>query len=201
LEKHLDQPLANETILKVKEDAQNAAGDHIERLAKAGLTAQRRMKKVEAVAATAATAVLQESSVWGYSTPGQTGAIEAANAARIAMKWAARVKGEPARPSAKKERAAQAALLRDIFGPLPFRKVNIDPAWVAWNNGTVKSLAEAAYSERALPTGTFDLDLLGVLADALEDCGCTATDLVTHLRGPGSHVRGCWAIDLLTARE
>jgi len=100
-----------------------------------------------------------------------------------------------------RERAAQAALLRDVFGPLPFRKVKIDPAWLAWNNGTVKRLAEAAYAERALPAGTFDPDLLGVLADALEDCGCTAPDLVTHLRGPGPHVRGCWAIDVLTGRK
>src|SRR5262245_55718891 len=31
----------------------------------------------------------------------------------------------------------QSALLRDIIGPLPFRPVAIDPAWLRWNNGTV----------------------------------------------------------------
>jgi hypothetical protein len=33
---------------------------------------------------------------------------------------------------------------------------------------------------------------LQVLADALEDAGCTDADVLGHLRGPGVHVRGCW---------
>jgi hypothetical protein len=38
---------------------------------------------------------------------------------------------------------------------------------------------------------------MGVLADALEESGCTDADILTHLRGPGPHVRGCWCVDLL----
>src|SRR5262249_3553775 len=34
-----------------------------------------------------------------------------------------------------------------------------------------------------------------VLADALEDAGCTDAKLIRHLRSEGPHVRGCWALD------
>jgi len=93
-----------------------------------------------------------------------------------------------------------ADLLRDLVGN-PFRLLHLDPSILAWHDSIVPKLAQATYDARILPAGTFEPDLLGVLADALEDCGCTAADLVTHLRGPGPHVRGCWAIDLLTDRE
>jgi hypothetical protein len=99
------------------------------------------------------------------------------------------------------EREAQAALLRDIFAnpfhPLP----PIDPAWLAWHDGVVKRLAQAAYEHRQLPTGHLDSARLAVLADALEDAGCSDADLLDHLRGPGPHVRGCWAVDLLSCRD
>jgi hypothetical protein len=36
---------------------------------------------------------------------------------------------------------------------------------------------------------------LAVLADALEEVGCTNADLLRHLRKGGLHVRGCWALD------
>jgi hypothetical protein len=39
-----------------------------------------------------------------------------------------------------------------------------------------------------------------VLADALEGAGCDNPDLLGHLRGPGPHVRGCWALDLLLGK-
>jgi hypothetical protein len=40
-----------------------------------------------------------------------------------------------------------------------------------------------------------------VAADALEEGGCTDQVILDHLRGPGPHVRGCWPVDLLLARE
>jgi hypothetical protein len=92
------------------------------------------------------------------------------------------------------ERAAQAALLRDLFGPLPFHRVSLDPAWLTWNDGTVVKMAQVVYEERAF-------DRLPVLADALEEAGCTSRDILDHLRGPGPHVRGCWAVDLLLGKE
>jgi hypothetical protein len=90
----------------------------------------------------------------------------------------------------------QAALLRDIFRP--FRPVTLDPAW---GTPLVVALAQAVYEERELPAGTLDPARLAVLADALEDAGCTNSDILAHLRGPGPHVRGCWAADLLLGKE
>ena len=93
----------------------------------------------------------------------------------------------------KAERLAQADLVRDLFGPLPFRPVSVNRAWLAWDGGTVAKLAAATYEERAF-------DRLPILADALEEAGCADPDLLGHLRGPGPHVRGCWAVDLLSAK-
>jgi hypothetical protein len=92
-----------------------------------------------------------------------------------------------------RERSAQCHLLCDLFGN-PFRPAAADPAWLAWNDGTVRRLAEALYQERAF-------DRLPVLADALEEAGCTDPDLLDHLRGPGPHYRGCWVVDLLLGKS
>jgi hypothetical protein len=82
-------------------------------------------------------------------------------------------------------------LLRDIFGPMPFRPVTFAPAW---RTATVTSLAQAIYEERAF-------DRLPILADALEDAGCTHTDILNHCRQPGGHVRGCWVVDLVLGKS
>jgi hypothetical protein len=95
-----------------------------------------------------------------------------------------------------KERSAQAALVRDIFGN-PFRAVALDPSWPT---PTVASLAQTAYDERLLPSGPLDPARLAVLADALEDAGCTGQAILDHLRAAGPHVRGCWAVDLVLAK-
>jgi hypothetical protein len=46
-----------------------------------------------------------------------------------------------------------------------------------------------------------DFGALPVLADALEEAGCDESELLDHLRGPGPHVRGCWALDLALGME
>ena len=54
-----------------------------------------------------------------------------------------------------------------------------------------------------LALATYDVrtfDHLPVLVDAFEDAGCADADLLGHLRGPGPHVRGCWAVDLLLGK-
>jgi hypothetical protein len=81
---------------------------------------------------------------------------------------------------------AQRDLIRDIFGN-PFRRAVMLPAW---RTETVTRLARWAYDERAF-------DTLPVLADALEDAGCDTPALLEHLREPGPHARGCWALDLI----
>jgi hypothetical protein len=105
----------------------------------------------------------------------------------------------PLPPAAAAEAAEHAGLLRDVVGN-PFRPVAVDPTWLAWQGGTVTSLAQAAYDERRLPSGHLDTVRLAVLADALEEAGCVEADLLGHLRRPGPHVRGCWPVDLLLAK-
>ncbi len=95
------------------------------------------------------------------------------------------------------ESLEQSRLLRDIFGN-PFRPLSINPVWLT---PTVTNLAATAYEERALPSGELDNARLAVLADALEEVGYDNADILNHLRGPGPHVRGCWAVDLLLGKE
>jgi hypothetical protein len=92
------------------------------------------------------------------------------------------------------ERAAQADLPRDIFGPLPFRDVQIDQAWVTWNDGTVRRIAQGIYDEKAFGR-------MVILADALLESGCDCEEMIEHCREQGTvHVRGCWCLDLLLGK-
>ena len=92
------------------------------------------------------------------------------------------------------ERNMQCSLLRDIFGN-PFRP---PPAmafsWLSWNDDTILKLAQAIYDDRVF-------DRLPILADALEEAGCTNADILNHCRQPGEHVRGCWVVDLLLGKS
>jgi len=40
-----------------------------------------------------------------------------------------------------------------------------------------------------------------ILADALEEAGCTSRDILDHCRGPGQHVKGCHVLALLLEKE
>jgi hypothetical protein len=33
------------------------------------------------------------------------------------------------------------------------------------------------------------------------DAGCDSDEIITHCRGDGPHVRGCWVVDLLLGKE
>jgi hypothetical protein len=100
----------------------------------------------------------------------------------------------------QKEFEVQRHLSRCIFGSPSCPQPPFSPSLLAWSDGLVVKLAEAAYQERSLPSGELDRDRLAVLADALEEVG--ADDLLLgHLRGPGPHVRGCFVTDMLTGRE
>ncbi len=83
-----------------------------------------------------------------------------------------------------------AARLRDIFGPLPFRTVSVERTVLEWNDRTVPKIAKALYDEP-------DFTRLPILADALEEAGCANHEILSHCRGPGSHYRGCWCVDLI----
>ena len=62
-------------------------------------------------------------------------------------------------------------------------------------------MAQAIYDERELPSGHLDAARLAVLADMLEEAGCTDPELLGHLRGPGPHVLGCWALDAVLGKS
>ena len=72
----------------------------------------------------------------------------------------------------------------------PFRPVVVHPDWLT---PTVVGIAAAI-------DVTLAIDRLPILADALQDAGCTQIALLDHVRGPNVHVRGCWVIDLLLGR-
>jgi hypothetical protein len=72
---------------------------------------------------------------------------------------------------------------------------------LAGGDGTLVRLAQQIYEGRSQPSGNLDLARLAVLADALEEAGCQDAAVVDHLRSFGSHVRGCWAVDLILGKE
>jgi len=93
------------------------------------------------------------------------------------------------------EQANQAGLLRCIVGPIAFHPLPFaDQAWLTWNDGTVANLARLIYDDRRFEN-------MPILADALEDAGCTNGCLLAHCRQEGEHVRGCWVVDLILGKK
>lgn len=93
------------------------------------------------------------------------------------LAWAAR---------AARARELQAKLLRDIVGN-PFRPILVDPLW---QSRPVLALTQNIYDLKRWED-------MPILADALEESGCIDETVLTHCRGDGPHVRGCWVVDLL----
>ncbi len=118
---------------------------------------------------------------------------------------------------------AQCNLLRDIFGHL----FNNGPNVKQWVDAEVSAIATDAYENRT-DKGLIDTGTLSILADSLEDKGCTYATLIFHLRGmvrhhgPVSaeerkqfvlydnwyykkslmqHMRGCWALDMVLGKS
>jgi hypothetical protein len=81
------------------------------------------------------------------------------------------------------------AVVRDVVGN-PFRPVRFEASWLLWSNGTVPKIGQAIYEERAF-------EWLPILADALLDAGCNNEHIIAHCRLLGTHVRGCWVVDLV----
>lgn len=98
----------------------------------------------------------------------------------------------------------QADLFREVFGN-PFAERSVIPEWMSTGGSTIfpgwmirvsetaKLLADGIQADQAF-------ERLPILADALEESGCTDTELLAHMREPGHHVRGCWALDLVLGK-
>jgi hypothetical protein len=94
----------------------------------------------------------------------------------------------------------RAAYLRDQAERLHRQKVVVlrdwaashpaETSWLSWNGGAVAKMARAISDER----GWHDLP---ILADALEEAGCTDPEILSHCRQPGEHGGHCWVVDLL----
>lgn len=122
-------------------------------------------------------------------------------AAQESSLYAAVVHGHSQRELVAAEQNEQTGLLRDIFGN-PFRPSSpLPPAVLAWNDGTVRRIAQGIYDERRMPEGTLDSGRLAILSDALLDAGCDNEELIAHCRSAGLHVRGSWAVDLILERK
>lgn len=115
---------------------------------------------------------------------------------------------------------AQASILRDIINPyLPLRCTGPNnpngcsrtagcavydtairpwqPQWAKYMpimGGRIYLATLEAYESR-------DFSGLGIIADMLEDCNAANQPVLDHLRSPGPHYRGCWAVDLILGKE
>jgi hypothetical protein len=88
------------------------------------------------------------------------------------------------------EQSYLANLLRDVAGN-PFA---LGDGSVAFLSVAVLDLGRAIYDGQLF-------DQMPILADAVEDAGCSDAALLAHLRGPGPHAKGCWALDLVLGRR
>jgi hypothetical protein len=87
--------------------------------------------------------------------------------------------------------ATSATVLRHLVGN-PFRPAHFD---TAWRTPDALALATAAYDSRRYHD-------LPILADALEDAGCSNAEILKHCRNSNEiHFRGCWVVDLVLGKE
>jgi hypothetical protein len=129
----------------------------------------------------------------------------------------------------KVTQSEKANLLRDIIGN-PFRPVVVNPDWITPTvlslaraayeerpgrlcghcNGLGRTTpivlggyvrCDTCHATGHIEDSTLDPVRLAILSDALEEAGCTDEIILVHLRSPSSHVRGCWALDLLLGKE
>jgi hypothetical protein len=76
---------------------------------------------------------------------------------------------------------------------LPFTRKDI-ARWLAWNNGTVRDLARSIREDGRT-------DAFPVLADALEEAGCTNQDMLNSCRTGDPDIDGVWVLGVLLGKE
>lgn len=114
-----------------------------------------------------------------------------AAARKLAAPFSPPQKLEARKEGLRQESKAQAELVRDIFGN-PFRLAEVADSWFT---ATVRKLAETIYEHRSF-------ERLSELADQLSQEGCSSEDILAHCRNSeADHVRGCWIVDLILAKQ
>jgi hypothetical protein len=116
----------------------------------------------------------------------------------------ARTSGAAARAAVKGLRRRTCEVYHEIVGN-PFRERPVaGPEWSADGRTVPWWMLRVSETARAIALGVQAdqaYDRLPVLADALEDDGCTDADLLAHLRFGTRHLRGCWALDLVLGKS
>jgi hypothetical protein len=132
-------------------------------------------------------------------------AQEAARQARargIGGKEVGHLAGQAVRASVALAQAELCTLLRCIMGNPCQTSPALPASLLDWQEGLIVRMANDIYDNRVIPSGHLDPARVSVLCDALLDAGCPEDhEVLLHLRGPGPHLRGCFALGLLTGRE
>jgi hypothetical protein len=89
------------------------------------------------------------------------------------------------------EYVSQCDILRDLFGEGLIRPVELLPTWLT---PSLVELASHIYEKRSF-------DRLPALGKELKNAGCEEVTVLEHCRKKGTHVRGCWVVDLALGRE
>ncbi len=118
------------------------------------------------------------------------------------LKWAALLRclvGNPWRPvTLQAYEPTPSFVERGVLGEMRVCPTTagsfVESPWLAWDGGTIPRMARQIYADR-------DWAALPVLGDALESAGCTCREILHHLRGPGPHARGCFAVDCLLGKS
>jgi hypothetical protein len=73
-------------------------------------------------------------------------------------------------------------------------EVQIEPAWLQWNDRAALRIAQHIRKESAYEN-------LPILADALEEAGCDRATILSHCRAPLPHQETCWVVELLLGSQ
>jgi hypothetical protein len=128
---------------------------------------------------------------WLVLSPAESSILEQV---RYEFEGAALDSGEAVSSAWRARACAHCELLRHVVGD-PFHHPPVVPSHcLEWNGGTVPAIALGIYRDRVFGE-------MPILADALEDAGCTDAQILDHCRAGGDHMRGCWALDLVLGRH
>jgi hypothetical protein len=116
---------------------------------------------------------------------------------------AARDAGSGLRTAARREvNRLMCGVFHEVVGNPFLPRASVGPGWTGGRaphwllrvGETARAIAVGVQADQAF-------DRLPILADALEDDGCTDDDLLFHFRHHPTHLRGCWALDLVLGKS
>jgi hypothetical protein len=106
--------------------------------------------------------------------------------------------------TAQQARRGVCEVIREVVGNPFLERIIPGPEWVQSGGAVTPWMLRVGETARALAQSIQAhqaFDRMPILADAMEDDGCTDYDLLAHLRENRTHVRGCWALDLVLGKK